>query len=818
MNWKITFLLSFFTSTVLLGGEVKKNIETARTNIPPHIDGKLDDACWATGNVATDFTTNAPQFGNPAALKTEVRITYDNTAMYVVAFMHDNKPEKMLSTLTKRDQLRNVETFVFGFDTYHDGLNSYRFEVSLAGVQADARMSPNNTDYNWDAVWESKVSVSSDGWIVEAKVPFSAIRFPDKETQDWGLQFARNIGRLNEFNTWSPVDPNISGVINQWGHLIGITNIKPPVRLSFSPYLSTSWEQTPIDNGYSTKQSINGGMDLKYGINESFTLDMTLVPDFGQVQSDKKVLNLSAFETRFDEKRTFFTEGAELFRQGDRQFRDGELFYSRRIGSTPSGYYSISSQIDSSEEIEKNPSETQLYNATKLTGRTNKGLGIGIFNAITAPMFATVKNTENNSTRKIQSSPFTNYNILVFEQSLKNNSKISILNASTIREGNYTDANVTSMNYDLRILKNTYAFSGFANYSQRFNESFEDGKQKGYYYNFIFQKVSGKFKFDLSNSGISKDYNQSDLGYQRAKNEMSYFAGASYSINKTEKGPFLNWSTYLSWNYTTRIVPMIFQELSCNAGFDVQLRNFWYAGFYFNAKPIHFYDFYEPRVAGAKYDHFGYEFGGIYINTDKRKKFFMNTNFNYGESPYPNDPYKEISFELNFRASDHLLFAYGTDLSKDMKSFGWVEDDGTLNHIIYGRRDVSTISNEFLTQWSFNAKTTLSVRVRHYWSKAEYSQYYQLTPDGKLIDIDYAGNADVSYNQFNVDMDFNWQFAPGSFFSAVWKNDISQQDQLTHQNYFDNVNKTSTTPQSNRFSLNIIYYLDYLNLRKKTAH
>ena len=814
---KCTFFLFFFIICCqnIFADVLIKNHKANRTATTPRIDGKKDDECWKSGDIATDFTTFSPQYGSPASLKTEVEITYDNIAIYVVARMYDSEIIKMLKPLTSRDQLKNVETFYFGFDTYNDDLNAYRFEISIANVQGDARMSQNNIDYSWDAVWESQVTIIEDGWIAEAKIPYSALRFPEKNEQQWGLQFGRIIARLNEVNTWSPVNPDISGVVNQWGNVTGIANIKPPLRLSFSPYISTSWQQDPTATGYTNNTSINGGMDVKYGINESFTLDMTLIPDFGQTQSDKKVLNLSAFETVFDEKRPFFTEGTELFRQGNGMFRDGEIFYSRRIGGTPHGYYNVSSQLEDNEVIEENPSETQLYNATKLTGRTNKGLGIGVFNAITAPMYATIKNTETNDTREILTSPMTNYNVFVFDQSLKNNSKISLMNANTIREGMITDANVTSFNYDLRVKKNTYAFAGFANYSYRHNNSFENDPVTGYYTTFIFQKVSGKFRFDLFNSMLSKNYNQNDLGYQRASNEMSNFAGVTYNINKTTKGPFLSWSSYLSFNYTTRLEPVEYQQLEYNAGFDCRLRNFWYAGFYLNGKPGYWYDFYEPRVEGSKYHHAGYTFGGFYIDTDKRKRFFANFNINYGESPVASDPYKEFAFELNFKVSDHLLIAYGADFSKDESNFGWVDGDGTSDYIIFGRRDLSTISNEFLAQLSFNSRMSLSFRARHYWRKAAYFQYYRLTETSDLAENEYSGNADISYNQFNIDMIFNWQFAPGSYFTASWKNDISQEDNMSRQNYFNNVDKTFNTPQSNRLSIKLIYYLDYLYLKKK---
>jgi len=226
-----------------------------------------------------------------------------------------------------------------------------------------------------------------------------------------GQQYMRN-----------PIEPKVNGFVTQEGLMTGLQNIKPPVRLALSPYFSAYMNHYPnsAPGVKDVTSSLNGGMDVKYGISEGFTLDMTLIPDFGQVQSDNQVLNLSPFEVKFNEYRTFFTEGTELFNKGD-------LFYSRRIGSQPLHYYSVqdsswdNSHIHPDEKFLKNPSESKLINATKISGRTSKKLGIGFFNAVTRNMYAEVENY-NGTKRKILTNPATNYNIIVLDQTLKNNS------------------------------------------------------------------------------------------------------------------------------------------------------------------------------------------------------------------------------------------------------------------------------------------------------------------------------------------------------------------------------------------------------------
>ncbi|MBK7182455.1 MAG: hypothetical protein IPH89_05700 [Bacteroidetes bacterium] len=237
------------------------------------------------------------------------------------------------------------------------------------------------------------------------------------------------------------VKPQVSALVNQFGDITGIENIKSPLRLSITPYVSAYLENYPYNQiGKSNNSySFNGGMDIKYGINESFTLDMTLVPDFGQVQSDNQVLNLSPFEVQFNENRQFFTEGTELFNRAG-------LFYSRRIGGQPLNYYNAYNQLNEGEYLKENPASSQLINATKVSGRTKKNLGIGIFNSTSKPMFATISDSLGNTQKETR--PLSNYTYC-FRSSIKNNSYISLINTNVTRNGGDYDANVTGTNFDL---------------------------------------------------------------------------------------------------------------------------------------------------------------------------------------------------------------------------------------------------------------------------------------------------------------------------------------------------------------------------------
>jgi hypothetical protein len=353
---------------LLVCGQVfsqNKSLQAVKASHPPNIDGLLDDVAWQNVPVATDFIQNFPSYGAPASQRTEVKIIYDNLAIYIAAYLYDD-PALIRRQITARDeeQQKDVDYFSVFFDTYKDHQNGFQFLVTSSNVQTDARLTPNLVlapgeygDKTWDAVWDSKVNITADGWIVEMRIPYLSLRFAKKDVQGWGLQLLRSVRRNNEITFWNDVDPKTNGFVNQFGLLTDLIDIHPPLRLNFSPYVSTGIRSTPRKGKYETEWLASGGVDVKYGINESFTFDATLIPDFGQVVSDNVVNNLTPYEVRFDEYRPFFTEGTDIFDKGG-------LFYSRRIGAMPGGFFKIDSlgEFDPNIEILKNPARTRLYN------------------------------------------------------------------------------------------------------------------------------------------------------------------------------------------------------------------------------------------------------------------------------------------------------------------------------------------------------------------------------------------------------------------------------------------------------------------------
>ncbi|MCK5168232.1 MAG: carbohydrate binding family 9 domain-containing protein, partial [Bacteroidales bacterium] len=298
----LCFILGINITSIALNNE-KRSLEINRVSVAPKIDGVIDDIAWKNASVAKDFIQFKPYNGKDPSLPTEVKVVYDDQAIYFAAIMYDNNPDSIFKDLGERDIFTGINSDIFAIliSPYNDGVNAVEFMVSASGIQSDAKHNGNHSDGNWDGVWESEVKITEFGWVVEMKIPYSALRFSKANEQTWGIHFFRNIRRFREWSTWNFIDINTRGFVNQMGDMTGAKNIEPPLRLSVTPYVSTYLENNTEGNKWGNK--FNAGMDLKWGINQSFTLDMILIPDFGQVQSDDEILNLSPYEIRYNEKR-----------------------------------------------------------------------------------------------------------------------------------------------------------------------------------------------------------------------------------------------------------------------------------------------------------------------------------------------------------------------------------------------------------------------------------------------------------------------------------------------------------------------------------
>lgn len=804
---RFIILILIIFSCINSFSQVQKSVAALRIEHPPKIDGILDDTCWIGAEIAGDFIQNQLTPGAPSYQKTDVKIVYDNDAIYIGAMLYDTSPDSVLWELSTRDAEANADLFGILFDTYNDDINAFGFFLTAAGTQIDARYSSQGQDFDWNAVWLSSVKIGKNGWICEMKIPYSALRFSAKDEQAWGFNIIRKIRRTREMSFWNFVDPKIDAFVRQFGDLTNLKNIKPPPRLSFTPYIAGLFNHYPYNQPGIKNETFDfsGGMDVKYGLSDAFTLDMTLVPDFSQVQSDNQVLNLSPFEVQFQERRPFFTEGTELFNKGG-------LFYSRRVGGMPIGYNDAYNQLKPGETIIKNPSQTQLYNATKLSGRTRSNLGIGVFNAVSAEAFATAQDSDG-VTRKILTSPLTNYNIVVLDQALKNNSSVSLINTNVTRDGHWYDANVTGAGFQLNNKSNMYKVEGFGGYSQRF---YPDSSKpySGYSGRLSFGKSGGNFTCMAYGNMNTNTFNPNDLGIQFMNNNVDMGVEIGYNIYK----PFWrlnNIFNNVNITYQRMYIPDAFGNFGIYGDHvTTWKKHFFTCGIRYGFEPIITYDYYEPRIFGRFYTFPVNYRGGGFISSDYRKKVALDISANYRAFNENQRSTVDIFVSPRWRVNNKLSFIYETYYEDRIDDIGFVNYDYYTDTITFGRRNLQTISNTLSGVYKFTNKMSMSVRGRHYWSRATYAGYYNLNNDGSLSGYAYPYSHDVNFNAFNIDVVFFWQFAPGSELNITYKNAVLKREAQINYDYYYNFRGSLNSPQNNSVSVKILYYIDYLTIRK----
>lgn len=813
----------------------KRKLTIRRTSSPIKIDGEISEPDWKTAPVADKFIALRPTPFQPERdeNRTEVYFLYNDEGIFIGGYLHEKNKDSISHELRGRDGFGANDFIGVIFDTYYDKINGFEYFVTPLGEQMDARQAPNpngdSEDFSWNSVWESGCKIQDDGWSFEMFIPYSAIRFGKNKIQDWGLNIVRRRQKSGEQLFWQAIDPTVNGFLTQEGMLLGLENIKPPLRLQFSPYFSTYQNHDDLAGDGKEKNSttFNGGMDIKYGLSPAFTLDMTLIPDFGQVQTDNLVLNLSPFEQKFNDNRPFFTEGAELFNKGN-------LFYSRRIGRVgfkPLHYWDVGEEgslyNDSLETVVKNPGQVKLLNAMKISGRTQKGLGIGFLNAITKTQHAVVKNNSTGTEREVETDPLTNYNVLVLNQSLKNNSSVSLVNTSVLRSGKDYDANVTSALLDLYDKRNMWNVGGNVSMSYLAGK---DGKNTaGYAHSIYFGKVSGKFNFNIAQDLINDKYDKSDLGYFTNNNTMDH--AAWLGLNYTKPTSWYN-NFHLNFNFFySRLVSeldvlkrpgMMYQSASWNINGNGQLKNLWYAGINFNGG-LHKNDFYEARSSNndSVFRNKPWTSYNIWWETNYAKKIGWGGQLSYGNGTYFGRTligillYGKVRFSSKFSV-DHQLSEESTT-----NQAGYA---GTENGRIYfSRRNVIYVENILNFKYNFTNRMGLSLRTRHYWSKVEPKEYYELNIDGGLDKptVAFSGNAKKNYNFLSMDMVYTWQFAQGSFINIVWKNIEENFYDSFEKGYFQNFGKTfkgdgfNNLTQFNSLSLKVIYFFDYVTERNK---
>lgn len=784
------FVLFFSTNFLFSQNTTKKSVQASRTDNHISIDGKLNEEDWKNAKIAKDFIMFYPDNGAPENpdKRTEVKILYDDDAIYVGATMYDN-PENILKEIKLRDEFGTSDHFGIFFNGFNDNQLEYRFFISAAGVQLDAIATEIGEDYTWDAIWDCKVKITDVGWVAEFKIPYAAIRFSEKDKQTWGLNMYREVRKDRFSYCWNFIDTNLNNEVVQAGILEGIENITPPTRLFFIPY--TSYYHNNNDSGSDNKYKI--GMDLKYGINDSFTVDAILVPDFGQTTFDNVKLVLGPFEQQFNENRPFFTEGTDLFNKGG-------LFYSRRIGQTPSA----SPNISDNEEITDYPKSVNLLNALKISGRTSKGLGIGFLNAITENTYAKIQNISTGETRKAIVEPFTNFNIFVLDQRFRKNSSVSFVNTSVIRNGDARDANVSALVFDLNTKSNSYKLAGDTKFSY-INDLGEI--RRGTNSSLFIGDTKGKYQYGFGTGYISKDYDHNDLGIIYKNNYHSFSTSGSYrTLSPTKSFNYIRLETNLKTEFENTTGKLQLGTID----FITNLSTLKNDGFLITllASPYETFDFYYPGVEGR------FNYTPKYFTVDALFKSNENRRYSIEINPfftkYDFEKRKNYSITLSqqYRFSDKLFLRFGSRATKERNDIGLVAYDN--EDIIFAKRDINYLENQLTGKYSINNVMNFNIKVRYYWAYAINSQYLTLKDSGYFDNnTTFNSNTNVNRNIWNFDLSYTWWFAPGSLISVLYRNNSDLREGVFTTNLRDNFKNVLSNNPNNTISISFRYYIDY---------
>lgn len=760
------------------------------------VDGVLDEEIWKTAPQATDFIMFAPDNGKLVddSKRTNVQVVYDNDAVYIAATMYDPEPNKILKEVTQRDIFGTSEHFGVFINGYNDGQQDFRFFVSSANVQMDCVFTDQQgEDYTWDAIWESNVKLTDSGWVAEMKIPYAWLRFSEDPIQTWGINFYREFRRDRQQYTWNFIDAKIANESVQSGYLEGIQYIQPPTRLFFIPYSSFYYENTPAGD----EQKFKIGMDIKYGISDAFTLDAILVPDFGQTRFDNIVLNLGPFEQQFNENRPFFTEGTELFNKGN-------LLYSRRIGGLPSTY----PETRENETVAEYPSAVNLINAVKISGRTKKGLGIGVLNAITEHTSSVVLDTITKIKRKVAVEPLANYNVLVVDQRFNQNSSVSLANTNVTRSGSYRDANVTAAVFDLNTRKNTYNVSGNFKYSY-INEHAGNPDYNGFNTALSLGETSGRFRYRVAGSYVSKEFDNNDLGINFLTNYHTAEAYGSYRIlNPTKRYNTFTFFTELYTEFQNTTGRM--QQGTLNLYVNSTSRKNHYLGYGVNIRPFKTYDFYEPQTLGRFVEIPENYRGYIYFSSNYNNKFALDIQPTYHLTSEKDRFNFEFFISPRYRLTNSISLIYSYNYVYNKNNRGLIAFNG--DDIIFAKRDRDTHTHTLESKFAINNRMTVNLLARYYWSYAKNSAYEELQPNGTLSLSDFNEYRNVNFNSWNVDLSYSWWFAPGSQLSFLYRNNALLDNRnlgYIDKNLTDNFNTLLRGDLNHVFSVSFRYFLDY---------
>ncbi len=829
------------------------------------IDGYLNEKIWQQAAIATGFTQRDPKDGSPATERTEVRVLYSNEAIYVGVRAIDSEPGLISKEIARRDVWAESDEIVIYFDSYHDRRNCFAFAVTPGGSYRDGIFfgdSEDNPDLTWDPVWQVATSIDSLGWTAEFRIPLSQLRF-EKARATWGFQVNRWIQRKAEETFWAPISKKAGGFVSLFGVLEGLNGLEAATRLEIRPYTVASSRKRPQGTGIfyapSDVTDMNVGLDLKYGLTSNLTVDLTINPDFGQVEADPSVVNLTAFESFFSEKRRFFVEGSGLF---NKSAPGGQIFYSRRIGRRPRGFASP----PSGGTIEISEAST-IISAAKVTGKTAGGMGIGILSALNASESATIRDSLGSTVGSEKVGPFTHYFASRVEQEFNQGNNIVGLSVTAVnRNLNETLGFMPSAAYVGLVdgvhkwQENKYAFrwkmaastvrgsreaitiaqlSPFRYYQRPDADHVELDTTRttlsGSSFSVRVGKESGSWQYYGYFERISPGFEINDMGFQ--VNADMQFAETFLKYIQTKPKGILRSFRYdlgLNTGLTTAGEPRWtwFRPVHFVATFH----NNWTVDF--NPMAIEWQPLAIGKLRGGpalRDDLWHNSFIGI--NSDSRKRVSFEVGSNIGGNFDNRESFYNVNTTVIIRPSSILNASLGISQTWDRDPIQWVGKFDALGATRYVLSEIvyKELSINMRINWTLNPRLSVQVYAQPFVSSGSYSRFKEVVDprakefydrfrilDDELncvngncdVDLNNDGSADFSFGQpdFNFSeirstLVVRWEYKPGSVLFLAWQHGRSVRRSDSFFDWRNDLSDVLSTEADNTVLVKVNYWI-----------
>ena len=807
------------------------------------LDGDLDDAAWQSAPPVDAFVQREPREGAAASFRTEARVLYGASGVYIGVRAFDPEPSRITGFLTRRDEQSSSDWIRVLIDSYHDRRTAFEFAVNPMGVKQDTYwFNDSNSDRSWDAVWDVVVSRDAEGWRAEFHIPFSQLRFSRLADGRVGFAIVREVARLNETATWPLLPKSASGYVSSFGDLTGLVGGRSQKRLELVPYTVAQLATEPLEAGNplqnTTDPGASIGLDMKYAVTPALTLTTTVNPDFGQVEADPAVVNLSAFETFFLERRPFFVEESGNFALNV-DCSDGQctgLFYSRRIGRQPRG----EPELPDDDGYSVLPLQSTILGAGKLTGRVGK-FSIG---ALTAATQEEVGRVAIGSTRRNEVvEPFTLYSVARARREFAGQSSLGFMLTSTNRrlvdsmDFLPSSAVTGGMDYDWRIGRR-FSVAGFLAGSnlRGSTEAITDVQENnvhsfqrpdadhldsdpdatslnGYAGSVSFGKIGGeRVRFSSFFGFKSPGFDINDLGFQRRADERIESQWLQWRFDRPGRyvRTFrINFNQWGGWNFAGERL-----WLGGNINVHWTFQNFWSTGSGFNVNGRGFDD---RATRGGPGAYSNAPIGNwFYLNTNDRRKASFNWS-SFWNNDFEGSRFVELMPSVTLRPTSAMSVTLGARWASNKDDAQWIEnldEDTAAVRYVFGRLKQTTVAATLRLNYTISPNLSLQLYGQPFVSAGLYEHYKELVNgraerhQERYRPFAYADNADFNVLSFRTTNVLRWEFKPGSTMFVVWQQGREEEGERGDFRFRRDFREVFSTPSSNTLLVKLAYWFN----------